>query len=163
RASKTLDVFLGRLQGAKNNVQLVTALRAIANSGHEAASPAVAPFLQSKDDDVRAAAVEAFQIMHVPNADTVIATGLAADPAATVRLAASRAAVVRKPSPELEAAATSAARGDKDPHVRLGALRALVTWVPSRPALRSVIRDVAEHDSQELIQAEARTALASLP
>lgn len=161
RAKRALDVVLGSLVTAGDNIAKITALRAVANSGHEAALPAVTPFLQVEDEEVRAAAVESLQIMQLPQIDALLARSLGSDKSSIVRLAAARAFLPRKHSAELEAAAASAALADTDGHVRLGALRALGGWLPAHPAIRQSISRVAASEKQESIRKEAESLLGS--
>lgn len=163
RAKRALDVVLGSLVTAGGNIAKITALRAVANSGHEAAFPAVERFLQSEDDELRAAAVESLQIIQLPQVDGILARSLGSDKASIVRLAAVRAFLPRKHSQELEAAAAAAALSDTDGHVRLGALRALGGWVTVRPAIRDTIARVAAQEKQESIRKEAESLLAVRP
>ena len=162
RAKQTLDIILGRLRNAKGS-ELVTALRAIANSGHEDAFPLVEPHLKADDDEVRAAAVESLQLIKLDRADAEIARALVDDKSHRVRLAAGRAARLRQPTPALEAAVAKTARDDANPNVRLGALRVLTAWLHVQPSLRAVVEQIAEQETQQAIRAEARAALVVKP
>jgi HEAT repeat protein len=155
RAKEVLGIILGKLKVADDPVELVTALRGVANSGHEDAFPAVEPLLTSTDDEVRAAAVESLQEMRHPRADAIVARALSSDKASAVRRAAARAALLRTPTAELVAAAKATATSDKNPLIRLGALGVLRAYLPTVPELRSVIASVAESDKEEAIRREA--------
>lgn len=161
-AARSADIarfLIERLRASQNTLPRVTALRAIANSGSDAAYPVVEPMLTSKEDLVREAAVESLQLMTLPSVDTVLATHVTSDPSASVRMAALRAARLRTPSPALETATVSTVRSDRDAHVRLDALRAITAWLPRRPSLRDVIQRVSVEDAEEPIRREAHTAL----
>jgi hypothetical protein len=163
RAKRALDVVLGSLATAGDTIAKITALRAVANSGHEAALPAVTPYLQSEEEELRAAAVESLQIMELPQIDGVLARSLGSDRSSLVRLAAVRAFLPRKHSQELETAAGAAALADTDGHVRLGALRALGGWLAVRPAIRETIARAAAAEKQESIRKEAASLLTARP
>jgi HEAT repeat protein len=159
-AGQVLDLILARLASAKGTIQLVTALRAVANSGHEAAFAAVKPFLTANDDEVRAAAVEALQVMKLPEANTVLSDSIVHDRAVGVRLAGLRAAYVHEISPGLTQAVVTAAHADVEPHVRLSALQLLIAWLPSQPNLRAEVQRVGLEDKEQDIRHTASEALA---
>jgi hypothetical protein len=160
QADQVMALVLERLAGAKTTIELVTALRAVANSGYDAALPKVQPHLGSANEEVRAAAVEALQLIHVPAAQQAIAELLAEDPTRLVREAACRAARHHTPAPALERAVVHAATLDKDGHVRLAAVRLLAQWLRERPSLRQTLTQVAASQKEEdSIRQEARKAL----
>jgi len=68
---------------------------------------------------------------------------------------------VRKPMQQLVAAAKSAARTDKNPHVRLSALGVLAKYLPQHSEISSVIQDVAQNDPEESIRLEAKRLVAA--
>ncbi|HYO93626.1 MAG TPA: HEAT repeat domain-containing protein [Polyangiaceae bacterium] len=160
RARAVLDIVLARLQKATSAIGQITALRAIANSGHEAAYPLVEPLLAASDDEVRAAAVESLQIMQLPAADRQLGRSLTSDSNQSVRLAAARAIRLRAMTPELESAALTTGRSDADPHVRLAAIRILASWAPDHPKLRTQLRELAAGEKEEAIRRELEVALA---
>lgn len=160
RAEQILQIILDRLQRTKDPLVIVTALRAIANSGHEKAFSAVERQLASADSEVRGAASEALQLMPDPRVDAKLAARIADDSVIEVRVAALRAARLRTPSPLIEKAVIQSARTDATPAVRLGAVRALERWMLARPSLRPVLEDIAAHETHDSVRAEARSALA---
>jgi len=157
-ARRLLDVILTRLKAADSGLPRVTALRALANSGDEQAFPAIQPLLASADDEVRAAAVESLQLVNLAQADTALAQALT-DPSRAVRLAATRAALVHRPAPPIRDAAIHAAVRDDNPHVRLGAVRVLATWLPAHRELASVLQKVAQSESESEIRQLAESSL----
>jgi HEAT repeat protein len=159
-ARRVLDLILTRLASAKGTVEQVTALRAIANSGHDAAFPAVQPLLKATNDEVRAAAVEALQVMNVPQAGGLLADRILHDRAVSVRWAGLRAALVHTASPELTQAVVTAAHTDAEPHVRLGALQLLIAWLPTQPNLRAEIARIGREDKEQDIRHTATESLA---
>jgi HEAT repeat protein len=159
RAKEVLSIVLDRLQRARDPVEHVTALRAVANAGHEDAFAAVEPLLSSTDGQVRAAAVESLQKMPLARADEVIARALSSDADVNVRRAAARAALRRAPTPELKAAARTAALSDTNPHVRLAALDIVKAYLPKAPELRAVLEASAEQDKEETIRRAAAAVL----
>ncbi len=160
RAEQILQIILDRLQRTRDPLVIVTALRAIANSGHEKAFSAVEHHLASADSEVRGAAAEALQLMPDPRVDAKLAARIADDSVIEVRVAALRAARLRTPSPLIEKAVIQSARTDATPAVRLGAVRALERWMLARPSLRPVLEDIAAHETHDSVRAEARSALA---
>jgi HEAT repeat protein len=159
-ARRVLDLIIARLDNAKGTVEQVTALRAIANSGHDAAFPKLQPLLKSPNDEVRAAAVEALQVMNVPQAGGLLADSILHDQAVSVRLAGLRAALVHASSPGLTQAVVSAAHADPEPHVRLGALQLLIAWLPMQPKLRAEIERIEREDKEQDIRRAAAESLA---
>ena len=158
-ARRVLDFILARLAAAQSDAQKITALRAIANSGHEAALPALRPFLTSTNAQLRAAAVEALQVMNVPEAAPLIADSIAHDASPDVRQAALRAAFVHEPSALVSQSVVTAAHADAEPHVRLQALQLLIAWLPAEPRLRPDVERVASEDQQAEIRRAATDAL----
>jgi hypothetical protein len=159
QAERLLPIILDRLRRTHDVVETVTALRAIANSGHEKAFSAVEPFFASENSDVRAAAMEALQLMKHPRADAVLAEHIASDHFVEVRMAALRAVHLRPPSQTIEQAAIRSAQSDAAPGVRLGAVRALAGWLPLRPSLRPILQAIADAETHEGVRAEARGAV----
>jgi len=159
RALALLDVIIDRLQRTSDVTEQVILLRAIANAGMDQAYPVVEPLLSDKNDELRAAAVESLQLMERKEAERALVRSLTTDQTAEVRLAVTRAARLRKPSPTLEHSMVQTAHGDNNPHVRLGALRALVKWLRVRPELKAAIVEIAQRDKEETIQVEAKAAL----
>jgi HEAT repeat protein len=154
-----LEVILARVRGATSSLEKVTALRAVANCGDDEAYPAVAPFIDVSEEEIRAAAVESLQLMRRPEADIRLAGILLHDDSPEVRLAATRAALLHPASPVLQPAVASAVRQDRDPYVRLGALRVLASWLPTNPSVAGVVEQVAQQDREEAIRKQARAAL----
>ena len=161
QADRLLPIILDRLRDSRGPVETVTALRAIANSGHEKAFSAVEPLFASDNSDIRSSAMEALQLMNHPRVDAVLAEHIAGDQYIDTRLAALRAAHLRSPSPALEQAAIKAAQRDEVPGVRLGAVRALEGWMPARPSLLPVLQAIADNEKHDGVRAQARNAVLS--
>jgi hypothetical protein len=162
RAAPLVKLLVERLNTTTDPVQQVTLLRAIANSGHPAAFPSVAPLLSVSNPEIRAAALEALQLMAHPEVDAILARAATEDPAQNVRAAATRAARLRRPLPALREPITRTARSDANPHVRLSALHTLTTWLSIDPTLEPVIRDIATHEREQPIRVAATNALTRL-
>ena len=158
-AERLLAIVVDRLRRSRDAVETVTALRAIANSGHEKAFPAVESFFASSDNTVRASALEALQLMNHPRADAVLAEHIAGDSVIDARLGALRAAHLRQPSPAVEQAAIKAAQTDAAPGVRLEAVRVLQGWMRARPSLRPILQAIADNETHEGVRAQARNAV----
>ena len=86
---------------------------------------------------------------------------MSSDAVTGVRQAAARAALLRTATPELVAAAKSAAQGDKSPHVRLAAVSVLERFSATQNELVSVLKDVAAKDPEETIRKEAKRIVAA--
>ena len=159
RASRILKVILDRLESAKDTVTQVTALRAVANSADEQALPRVRTFFRADSESVRAAAIESLHGMRHSDVDAILTRTLTDEPSASVRRASARAMVRRDPNEAFEKAAGTVLRTERDPNLRLDTLRVLVKWLSKRPELAATIRYVADHDGEESIRKEARSAL----
>lgn len=158
-AEKLMGLLLQRLNEASDPLAQVTLLRAIANSGHEAAFPAVQPFLVAKNDQVRASALEAVRLIKLPEAERALISALGGDPVKKVRLAAVQSLAVRARTANLEAAVTRAALNDAAPHVRLAAVELLGQWLEDAPSLRAPLQQVATTDAEEQIRKRAQSLL----
>jgi hypothetical protein len=161
QAERLLAIIVDRLRRSRDPVETVTALRAIANSGHEKAFSAVEPWFASDNGGIRSSAMEALQLMKHPRVDAVLAEHIGGDTFIDARVGALRAAHLRPSSPALEQAAIRCAQTDKAPSVRLGAVRALEGWLPARPSLLPILQAIAEHETHEAVRAQARNAVAS--
>jgi len=159
QASAIGAVLVNRLKNATKATDRLTALRAITNSGYALALLDVLAFLSSDDEDVRVAAVRALQSMRDPKVDDLLADRMQSDASTAVRMSALTAAKVREPSDILSRAAENAATTAADPHVRFRAVELLASWLPRRPAVRSVLEQIARDESEPRIRDAAQTAL----
>jgi hypothetical protein len=158
-AQKLGALVAGKLAIAQTQPELMTVLRAIANSGYAEALPSVIPFVSDQRELVRVAAVRALQSMQDPKVDAILAKSLGEDPSSEVRVSVIDSLKVRRPNDTsahaLQGAATSAA----DPRVRYRAVELMVRWLPWRPDLRSALAALAESDPEERIRERAKAAL----
>jgi hypothetical protein len=153
------DILVLRLKQAKIDMDVVTVLRSIANSGHADALPRVLPYLSDDREKVRAAAVRALQSMRGPQVDGILAAQLKKDPSSKVRIAAVAAAQVREPSAELAGALVAASTEATDARVRFRAIELMVRWLPKRPELRAALERVATNDTEPKVRNRAKAAL----
>ena len=153
------ELLVQRLTRARYALELGTVLRAIANSGYDAALPRVLPLLEDEREDIRSAATWAMQSMLDPGVDRLIAKRLTADESNQVRLAAMDAARLRQPSDSLAGALSGVATGATDAHVRYQAVELMTRWLPERPDLRPALEKVARGDAEPRIRERALTGL----
>jgi hypothetical protein len=153
------ELLVQRLARADDALELGTVLRAIANSGYDAALPSVLPFLDDKRTEIRSAATWAMQSMLDARVDPLIAKRLAADESSEVQSAAIDAARLRQPSDPLAAALSAAGTGAADAHVRYQAVELMLLWLPARPDLRGAVDKIARLDAEPRVR---RLALAGL-
>jgi hypothetical protein len=158
--ANTLGEFLvARLGRAREPVALVRTLRAIGNSGYDAALPLVRPHLLNDSEQVRSAAVRALQTMSDPNVDALIVSRLETDADTAVRVSAIEAARLRDPNDLLVKALEGAGRAASDSHVRYRAVDVMAQWLPKRPELRASLQRIADRDGEQRVRDRARTAL----
>lgn len=153
------DFLVARLEQAKNDTDLVTVLRSIANSGHSPALRSVVPYLTDDRDKVRSAAVRALQSMRDPQVDGILASRLRDESSRSVRLSTLEAVRVREPSTVLTDAVASVSTDAADTHVRFRAVELMIRWLPQRPALRATLELVAKNDSEPKVRNRAQAAL----
>lgn len=158
-AKRLGEVLLQRLADAKGAPALGTVLRAIANSGYDAALPRVLPFLGDEREEIRSAALWAMQSMRDPRVDELIATRLVADESKQVRLAALDAARVRKPTDVLVRALTGIGATASDAHVRYQAVELMLRWLPERPDFRPALEHIARNDAETRVRERALAGL----
>lgn len=158
-ANAAIAILRDRAAAAHSALETIIALRGIANSGAAALYPVAERFFDDNDDGVRAAAVEALELMDDPRVDAAIADRIERDPSSSVRLAAARAARLRDPSPVLRDLVEARIRVDSDPHVRLGLVRVLAAWAPRSEHVATALSWVAEHDAEEAVRREAQQGL----
>ncbi len=158
-ANKLGEFLVARLKQAKNDTDLVTVLRSIANSGYAPGLRSVTPYLADDRDKVRSAAVRALQSMRDPQVDGIIASRLKEDASSVVRLSALDAARVREPSPVLTEALANVATEAADTHVRFRAVELMISWLPRSPALRATLELVAKNDAEPKVRNRAQAAL----
>jgi hypothetical protein len=147
---------LGRAEGASS---LGVVLRAIANSGYDAALPRVTPYLSDPREEVRKAAVRALQSMQTAGVDALIAERIEADTSKEVRLSAIDAARLRTPGDALVKALADAGAKAPEPHVRFRAVELMARWLAERPGLRPALERIAREDAESRIRARALAAL----
>jgi hypothetical protein len=158
--SDALGEFLVRkLKPAKNPTDLLTVLRAIANSGYARALPEVVPYLSDDRDEVRSAAVRALQSMRDPQVDGLLASRLHDDASNVVQLSALDAVQLREPSVVLTDAVITMGTQAADTHVRFRAVEVMIRWLPQRPTLRATLELVAKNDAEPRIRDRAQAAL----
>jgi hypothetical protein len=151
--------LLERLERAEGASSLGVVLRAIANSGYDAALPLVTPYLSDQREEVRKAAVRALQSMQTAEVDALIAQRIEADSSKEVRLSAIQAARLRTPSDVLVTALSAAGATAAEPHVRFRAVELLARWLPERPGLRPALEQIAKADVESHIRERALAAL----
>jgi hypothetical protein len=159
QASRLGELLVARLHEANTTSSQVDALRAIANSGYSGALPTVMPFLRDGRDLVRGVALRALQSMTDPRVDSLIATSMVSDSAASVRISAIEAAQVRTPTEALSSSLRNTAASAEDPHVRYRAVDLMRRWLPMRPELRASLERVSKEDEQARIRELAKGAL----
>lgn len=147
------------LAAATSRTDRVLALRAVANSGHEALLERVRPLLADADPTLRGAAVEALRLMKVPEVDPLITAALG-DARASVRRAALNAAEVREPTSALLAAVSQAARASADAGTRKDAVLLLERWLPAHPELRTTLQQIAASEADGTVRQLAERAAA---
>lgn len=153
-------LLLERLDHADDVVpRLIVTLGGITNSGYLGALPAVTRHMQDRRPGVRAAAVRALQFMPGPQIDPLIASALLSDTDLSVTVAALDAVQAREPSDVLAEALTQVARRSDNPNARYKSVDLLARWGKGRPALRTVIQQVASSDPEERVRALAQSAL----
>jgi hypothetical protein len=157
-ANTAIAILRDRAQTAPSALKLIIALRGIANSGATVLYPVAERYFDHEDDGVRAAAVEALQLMAGARVDLAIADRIAHASDSSVRLAAARAARLRDPTRKLQQAVETRVRVEPDHHVRLGLVRVLAAWAPRHPQLHPTLAWVAEHDAQDVLRREAHQA-----
>ena len=114
--------------------------------------------LSVEDVSIRATAVESVQVMSHPKADGVLTRALLTDVAPKVRLAALRAAKLRRATLSMRQA-VKAAQSDDSAHVRLDALRLIRDWLKQHPDLKTVINAFEKRDTLDMIRKEAQRLL----
>jgi hypothetical protein len=159
RAAEIGEFLLERLSLAKVPVQQVTVLRGIANSGYTAALPKVVPYLGSREERVRVAAVRALQSMKDPEVDGILATRMKTDVSNDVRVSAIVAAQQREPSAVLSNGLSTAATDASDATVRFRAVELMTRWLSKRPDLRATLERVARQDGEVRVRDLAKAAL----
>ncbi len=147
------------LAAATSRTDRVLALRAVANSGHEALLEPVRPLLTDADPTLRGAAVEALRLMKVPEVEPLITAALG-DARPSVRRAALNAAKVREPTPALLAAVGQAARAGADAGTRKDAVLLLERWLPAHPELRATLQQIAASEADGTVCQLAERAAA---
>jgi HEAT repeat protein len=149
----------GQLGRAKIQMDVVTALRGIANSGFVGALPKVTPFLNDDRESVRVAAVRALQSMRDPRVDDILATRMRTDGSNDVRVSAIVAAQVRDPSQELAQGLVGASTESTDPTVRYRAVELMTRWLSKRPDLKPTLESIAKTDQEARVRDLANAAL----
>jgi HEAT repeat protein len=153
-------LLVGMLRTAKDRPERLTALAGISNAGDPAALPAVRPFLVDQDPILRESAVQAIRLMKQPDVDGLLVEILRKDSSADVRVATLEAAKNRDPSKPLVDAVSERLLSDDISRVRMEALRLVIRWQESRPALRAVLTQVANREAENAIQRLAAAELA---
>jgi len=159
RANRLGELLALRLDEVTTELEVIRALRAIANSGYDGVLPKVGPYLTDRRESVRAAAVRAVQSMADSEADDIIAAALEREPSPVVRVSAIDAAKVRTPNDVLVRALVSAATTAQDSHVRYRAVELISQWLVSRPELRATLDKISASDAERQIRERARAAL----
>jgi HEAT repeat protein len=150
-APEAVDRLMERLSAAQTSEERRLALRALGNSGDERALPAIREALASKDPVVRDAAVAALRAIDGPEADALIIAVLAGDPDPGVRGEAVFAASFR-PVQVVLPALTSALKSDRDPTVRLRAVKALAPHRADTATVAALLDWVKANDSDEAVR-----------
>ncbi len=156
-------ILVQRLASATTDIDRVTVLRGISNSGYAGALEAVRPYFSDRESLLRQTAVDAIRLMKHPEVDSLVAHYLDAtnERSYTVRVAAVNAAKVRKPSDRLARALAKAALKDPKAKVRYEAIQVMKKWAVDRPELRKTLEQVAKADSEKQNRMAARAALKS--
>ena len=162
QASQLLALVVERLESAGDDATRVTALRAIANSTNAKAFSKVVPFLSNERAEIRVAAIDALRLMQHPEVDARLQSAMH-DERVNVRIAAVEAASRRAPADPLRAAVLALAQTEREPHVRLAAVKTLVAWLPSKPELRAALAQIGKTDSVDDIKKEVNLALEKSP
>lgn len=151
RSNRISAFLLSRLRSVESFEHKVTVLRGIANSAYEPAIAEIKPLLSNEDPIVRSAAVEALRLMPGEEANHLVASAMS-DATASVRHAAIGTASVRPLSPELIAAAQTAATSSPDGYGRMQAVQLLGRWLPQRAELRATLDAIARKDAEPKIR-----------
>jgi HEAT repeat protein len=157
-AARFGNALVEHLGQATSRRARVAALTGLSNSGYVGALPAIRPYLQDQDPELRAAAVQALRLMKSSAVDAVILT-CTQDPAASVRLGALVALENRPFTPALGRAVSARLTQDEAATVRMRTIRLLEKWSADDPSLRDVLERSAENDPVESIRQAAASAL----
>lgn len=154
------ELLLGRLAMAKTQSDVITVLRAITNSGYDAALARLGPYLKDEREPVRVAAVRALQSMHSTGIDEILASHLRSDSSRDVRVSAIDASKVRQPNDSMATALVSVATDSSaDPHVRYRAVELMNLWRTRRPDMRNALEQVAAKDQEPRVRDLAKASL----
>jgi hypothetical protein len=152
-------LLLERLKAARQEVDVLTSLRAVTNAGYVPALAQVQQYMQDGREDVRVAAVRAVQSMDDPGIDAILADRLQSEPSEAVRMSVLSAAKVRDPSNTLVRAVELAAMAAGEPRVRYHAVEVLAAWSRRRVDVRSTLERVAKNDTEPRVRDLAQGAL----
>ena len=136
-----------------------TLLKALGNSGSGKALPVLMEFVKNRSGRLRASAAAGLRFVDSGQADSVLATVLASDEDAQVRMSALLALRFRKPAEETIRAQIQAVSRDEAEAVRLAALTNLGSIVGEFPEVLPVIRRAAEEDDSASVRKTAANIL----
>jgi len=145
-------------RSALSDGERIAWLKAVGNAGAAASLSEIVPFLSTRDDEVRAAAVSATRRIRDPTVDQQVTRMLEEDASATVRAASIRVLAEREARVAFDAVAQSAA-SDASPQVRRESIDFFSRFISEGGQPLAVIR-AAQLDSDDAVRQLAAAVLA---
>lgn len=136
-------------------------LSALGNAASESSRPLLQRAVSDPDPRVRASAVRALRSFNDPSVDQTLLQVLSTDAESIVREAAAKVVGRRPFSEAVGQAFERVLQSDPDNQVRLTSLGVVADWLDEHPALRLLIKAVAETDADENVRAAAERELAA--
>lgn len=149
-----------RYEASRDPEERVALLAALGNAAGPAATEVLSRALGDSRPGVRAAAARGLRLASGPDVDALLATAMASDGDAGVRLAAIFAAGFR-PADAFVETLCAAAIGDPAEQVRSGAVGLLRRHLDDSPSIRRALAQVAARDASPGIRRLAREAVAA--
>jgi HEAT repeat protein len=149
--------LLKDFNSASSSEERIAALRALGNTGSDAAASTLTQAASDPDPSVREAAMRALRFIKDPSAGRVISRALAFDPSFEVRRAALFAAEFQ-PTASVEPAVAKLARTDADNALRGEAIRVLGKMSDDPDALQT-LTDLSTHEPDLELRALAASLL----
>ena len=158
QAAELGEILVRRLASAAGSIHVLTALRAVENSGYAGAVGTVSRFIDDGNDAVRTAAIMALGPIRDPAVDEILAARLRPDSLTATKLSVIEAARVREPSSRLISAIARSYEASSA-NVRQRAVDLLAQWLPRQPSQRVLLEKISRSDPEERIRARAKGAL----
>jgi hypothetical protein len=158
RAAAIVDRLMHELAAAHAPEAQKPYLLALGNAGSSDMLPALRPFLDDANADLRTAAVGALRFLDSAEAGRLLLHALASDSEAEVRAQAASALEKREVTPEIIAAEKDVLMRDRSPAVRLAVMANLWKARRSVPAVEALIEEAARTDASK----DVRDAAAAL-